>query len=115
MSDLDCGEGADVTKVFDVKFPRATALADVAAERQRQIEQEGWDAQHDDDHAAGELALAGAAYVAHDQFPSHAHDIWPWSRMWWKPTTRRRDLVKAAALIVAEIERMDRAENNGAK
>jgi hypothetical protein len=34
---------------------------------------------------------------------------WPWDLKWWKPTTPRRDLVKAAALIVAEIERLDRA------
>ncbi|MEB3421767.1 hypothetical protein VK682_24660 [Salipiger manganoxidans] len=35
--------------------------------------------------------------------------LWPWDRKWWKPTTPRRDLVKAGALIVAEIERLDRA------
>ena len=34
---------------------------------------------------------------------------WPWDREWWKPTTQRRDLVKAGALILAEIERIDRA------
>jgi hypothetical protein len=28
--------------------------------------------------------------------------------MWWKPKDRRRDLVRAAALIIAEIERLDR-------
>lgn len=35
---------------------------------------------------------------------------WPWNGRWWKPTNRRRDLIKAGALIVAEIERLDRAE-----
>lgn len=34
---------------------------------------------------------------------------WPWHRVWWKPSTRRRNLVKAGALILAEIERLDRA------
>ena len=34
---------------------------------------------------------------------------WPWHRQWWKPKNARRDLVRAAALIVAEIERLDRA------
>lgn len=29
--------------------------------------------------------------------------------MWWKPGAPRRMLIKAAALIVAEIERLDRA------
>ena len=36
-------------------------------------------------------------------------DLWPWAASWWKPKNRRRDLVRAAALIVAEIERIDRA------
>ena len=27
----------------------------------------------------------------------------------WQPTTSRRDLVKAGALVLAEIERLDRA------
>lgn len=35
-------------------------------------------------------------------------EVWPWDESWWKPTTPRRDLVKAAALILAEIERLDR-------
>jgi len=34
---------------------------------------------------------------------------WPWAEKWWKPKNERRDLVKAAALILAEIERLDRA------
>ncbi|MNC99215.1 hypothetical protein D3C83_174210 [compost metagenome] len=38
---------------------------------------------------------------------------WPWEGCWWKPTGRRRDLVKAGALILAEIERLDRAEIGG--
>jgi len=32
-----------------------------------------------------------------------------WAREWWKPKDRRRDLIRAAALIVAEIERLDHA------
>jgi hypothetical protein len=40
---------------------------------------------------------------------------WPssWSRTWWKPSGGRRDLVKACALMVAEIERRDRAQAKG--
>lgn len=40
----------------------------------------------------------------------HGAYHWPWSREWWKPKNPRRDLVKAGALIVAEIERLDRLE-----
>lgn len=88
----------------------ANAIADVAAERRRQIEAEGWTPELDDDHRSGEMALAAAAYALHSgEHVSHALVWWPWSISWWKPTDRRRDLVKAAALIVAEIERLDRA------
>ena len=41
-------------------------------------------------------------------------ELWPWLSSWWKPSTNRRDLVKAGALILAEIERLDRAEKVGA-
>jgi hypothetical protein len=39
-------------------------------------------------------------------------EIWPssWGAHWLKDTAPRRDLVKAGALILAEIERLDRAE-----
>lgn len=86
---------------------------DVLAERQRQIEAEGWTPEHDDQHEAGELARAGACYAAFAGGTGPIEEFgfrWPWSPVWWKPTTRRRDLVKAGALILAEIERLDRAE-----
>lgn len=85
------------------------ATEDVLAERQRQIMVEGWTLEHDDEHGSGELAEAGACYaIFADQqgFSTPAH--WPWDASWWKQAGRRRDLVKAAALIIAEIERLDR-------
>ncbi|TIL36198.1 hypothetical protein [Mesorhizobium sp.] len=82
-----------------------TAIADIAAERQRQIDAEGWTPEHDDDHDTGEMAQAAACYLIHDLFLG----TWPWDLVWFKPTDRRRDLVKAGALIIAEIERLDRA------
>ncbi|HBN9555356.1 TPA: hypothetical protein L3900_002577 [Pseudomonas aeruginosa] len=109
------------------------AWLDVQAERRRQITAEGWTPEHDDEHDSGELAAAGAAYALHaadhlnpysqgdggDEAPS----CWPWhdgiagrgegpektEPAWWKPSTPRRDLVKACALALAEIERLDRA------
>lgn len=35
-------------------------------------------------------------------------DGWPWADEWWKPKDRRADLVRAGALILAEIDRIDR-------
>ena len=89
------------------------AVLDVAAERRRQIETEGWTPEHDDEHAEG-LACAAACYAAGSRRLMIEGDmadieVWPWDESWWKPTTPRRDLVKAGALILAEIERLDRA------
>lgn len=86
------------------------AASDVLAERQRQISMEGWKPEHDDEHVEGQLSDAAACYAlfATDQRrPVPAH--WPWSDDWWKQRGQRRDLVKAGALIIAEIERLDRA------
>lgn len=93
-----------------------TALEDIAAERQRQIAAEGWTPEHDDKHVNGELAGAAVCYaltaVKHWGALGATKQFWPWSPDWWKPNYNRRDLVKAAALIVAEIERLDRAEKS---
>jgi len=82
------------------------AATDVLAERQRQVEAEGWTIEHDDQHRNGELATAAACYAEPKGLYNFA---WPWDREWWKPKDRRRDLVRAGALILAEIERLDRA------
>lgn len=98
---------------------RSQALLDVAAERQRQVEVERWTPSHDDQHTDGSMAQAAAAYALKAR-SDEAHEngkrirppyLWPdtWHPSWWKPKDRRRDLVRAAALIVAEIERLDRA------
>ncbi len=92
-----------------------TAVRDVLAERQRQVDVEGWTEGHDDsEHGDGTaLAQAAACYaVADPPWPDRlpiAPAEWPWSVQWWKPKDRRHNLVRAAALILAEIERMDRA------
>jgi hypothetical protein len=102
------------------------AIVDVLAERQRQIDIKGWTPEHDDEHGHGEMAGAAACYAHHvnarawvvgtthdDYAQEPSPDLWPWSEDSWKPTTPRRDLVKAAALLLAEIERRDRQEGRG--
>ena len=87
----------------------------VAAERRRQVESEGWSPAHDDTHRGNAMLHAAITYAlaaASDRSPQRLSELarrwWPWSFEWWKPITPRRDLIKAAALIVAEIERLDR-------
>ena len=82
-----------------------SVIDEIAAERKRQVEGEGFSQAHDDRQMLGELAYAAACYAKGD-----FNDAWPWAKKWWKPTTQRRNLIKAAALIVAEVERLDRAE-----
>lgn len=94
-------------------------IGDIAMERARQIEDEGWTPEHDDQHDSGELCGAAAAYALYTQTELHPSAKpsdwdgepppgWCWEAGWFKPTTPRRNLIKAAALIVAEIERIDR-------
>jgi hypothetical protein len=96
------------------------AWDDLLAERLRQVEAEGWSHEHDDKHDRGEMALAAASYAAHAVVSlrltsegSRLWDavtlVWPWAWTWWKPKDPRRDLIRAGALILAEIERIDRA------
>lgn len=92
------------------------ATEDVLAERKRQIEEEGWTEEHDDEHVSGEMAFAAAAYAVHSYAgPKMSRSIWHWTGWsigWWKPKNARRDLVRAAALLIAEIDRLDRSSSN---
>ncbi|MGU0737577.1 hypothetical protein ACSESU_13795 [Pseudomonas aeruginosa] len=92
------------------------AWLDVQAERRRQVDAEGWTPEHDDKHSHGEMARAAACYaLAGSSAPNDGTAAllvslaWPWDEQWWKPTSARRDLIKACALTLAEIERLDRA------
>jgi hypothetical protein len=101
-------------EALHIRRPLTPFMQAVIAERYRQIEQEGWSIEHDDDHERGELARAGAAYalngaiIPNESSGVVAFRLWPWSREWWKPAGFRRDLVKACALIIAEGEKHDR-------
>ena len=93
----------------------------IAAERQRQIEQEGWTPEHDDEHDGGCMAVAGACYALwaaskltaqewwRKQFAFNAQRLWQWDADWWKPKDPLRDLVRAGALIAAEIDKLQRS------
>jgi hypothetical protein len=86
--------------------------SEVVAERRRQQDAEGWTPQHDDQHDGGEMACAAAVYCISAALPGERQRAfsryWPWERGAFKPAEARRDLIRAAALIVAEIERLDR-------
>lgn len=94
------------------------AARDVIAERDRQVSDEGFTGVHDDAHTDGAMSDAAACYAycaplaADEDKRDYAEAMWPstFDPAWYKPEGRRRDLVKAAALLLAEIERLDRIE-----
>jgi len=100
----------------------------IMAERTRQIEKEGWTAEHDDnEHDRGELVRAAVCYalgnepnaiVGRDAVSiNFVKLLWPWEWKWWKPAlkNRIRNLEKAGALIAAEIDRLLRLDGSGDK
>ena len=92
-----------------------TGAEQIAAERRRQIDEEGWTEDHDAGHDNESLALAAAVYATPADrrtfaFIDNAPAMWPWHTDDFKPTpnNRVRELVKAGALIAAEIDRLQR-------
>jgi hypothetical protein len=94
----------------------------IAAERQRQIDVEGYTTEHDDGlHEFGSaLSMAAVCYATPGRYRplgggigrnSGIPALWPWRLEDWKPTPhdRVRELVKAGALIAAEIDRLNRS------
>jgi hypothetical protein len=84
------------------------AIDDIVTERRRQVEGEGCSDAHDDTLERGEIAIAAAGYATPPEFRTDPPVLWKYAACAWKPASRRRELVKAGALIVAEIERLDR-------
>lgn len=102
-----------------------TGAQRIAVERERQVGQEGWTAEHDDTHGNGDMAMAAACYAAaacyerlYVRGDAHTSDTVftdPWPRDWEDKrrkhpnrASRIRMLVKAGALLAAEIDRLQR-------
>jgi len=98
MRRIDALKDGEQARAVAVALTEGVRL--IEAERQRQINCEGWSLGHDD-HDEGELAKAAACYAIDSNFS------WPWDFKYWKPGGGRiRQLTKAGALIAAEIERL---------
>jgi hypothetical protein len=106
-----------------------TGIELIAIERARQVEKEGWTKEHDATHVHNEMAKAAACYAMpiseREKYQSYSLGEpriwfprwWPreWDvRIWWKPTPndRIKELVKAGALIAAEIDRLQTSPSN---
>jgi hypothetical protein len=112
------------TAGVSVRMPRPTmdppSVTDVLLERKRQIEELGHTAGKDDQYRSAELVRGAICYclnvVAYwgfgspfiAEFSTWMGRLWPWGHFYIKPRSPRRDLVKACALLLAEIDRLDR-------
>lgn len=136
MNDKEFRDAAEIearTPITINGFLSSGAVA-ISAERLRQIESEGWTADHDDMWQNGELLEAAAVYLDVNQgnvlriLENPSKYGWPWAVEWFKPfgqppaddprfersfptVDRIRCLEKAGALIAAEIDRLKRLEN----
>lgn len=104
------------------------AITQIAAERDRQIRQEGWTPEHDLEHSTPRgLVQAALEYTHHATLGLSAYRPaalykatpaptgWPFHPHWWKPTNPERDLIKAAALIAAAVDLMHLQEKEAHK
>lgn len=82
----------------------------VVEERLRQIDVEGYNSYHDDLYISCELTKAAACYALAPDGPHSGIPplMWPWEAKYWKPSSYKRNLVKAGALTLAEIQRAHR-------
>ena len=100
---------------------RKAIFDEILEERSKQIEKKGFSDSHDSKWSNGELARAASVYAMPHEYREYVDTgfklrpyEWPWSDDDYKPTpeNRKKELIKAAALIVAEIERLDALEEN---
>jgi hypothetical protein len=86
------------------------AIDDVANERERQIIEEDYTGEYDDGHDGGVLASAAGwgnkSHSTRGRSPCHL----AWSGVIRKPKSAYANLVRAAVLILAGLDRMDRAK-----
>lgn len=113
-----CSNCAAFRKARVRRFGAKRACMLIRNERWRQIAAEGFDAKHDDVHDDGALLRAAVMYLWHgttkaapgNRILSRTIPLgWPWEPRWWKPKGRKRNLVRAGALCLAEYDRRSRA------
>jgi hypothetical protein len=125
LNACDCNERISEVKTIiadsidELQKENMAGIGRIVRERKRQIEKEGFTAEHDDQWETGELAKAAICYLIDNH--SRLNDplllktfkaLWPFGQRWWKPTSKNRirELEKAGALIAAEIDRLLRME-----
>lgn len=114
VSEPPLASSADMGAIYAITGPAARLIL---RERMDQVEKHGFDIAHDDAHSDGEIVEGALAYVMAGAAidadrASHVPGIeashWPWSEL-FKPTDALTCYVKAAAMLMAEADRLIRA------
>lgn len=90
--------------------PVHDVLIEVARERRRQIAEKGYSSAKDDRHTDGELVEAAIWYLEEAYDMLETGISWPWPNWQTPGRTQKEAITKACALLVAEIERLDRLD-----
>jgi hypothetical protein len=119
---MHVAEGLQAERDAASLAPKQSGVEMIAAERERQVSSEGFTPEHDDWFNSGQTASLTRASMAYADVTRkqllgatqeyafcHSAAYWPWDSGWWKPSSDPiRNLVKAGALIAAEIDRLKR-------
>ncbi|MGE4298929.1 MAG: hypothetical protein AB7E47_12950 [Desulfovibrionaceae bacterium] len=112
VPDKHMARAGELAQDVEIVSPRARIVAEVLTERSRQ--EEKYPLAHDDAHDYGQLAHAMACYAVSVDltWPDGQADVWPWrdrdkDKIAAMPDRKR--LIRAVAMGLAELERMDRA------
>lgn len=103
----------------EIDIPGAISIA---RERYRQIAEKKYDAKNDDAYSwtSNPMLLAAMAYLETatyyvgalpvDYVKTAPPNYWPFERGFWKPKSPKEDLARAAALMAATMDQLDRLE-----
>ncbi|TRL39848.1 hypothetical protein [Rhizobium straminoryzae] len=109
----------EIARRLNATEGQSKAALDVLLERRRQVQDEKFSPDHDDRYQHGELERAAASYALYKCQPQGPlwwfSAVWAWPMKWFKSKSHRENLVRAAALLIAAIECIDRAEARSAK
>lgn len=90
------------------KFKEGADL--IREERRRQIEQEGYDARHDFREPLNSIIAGAISYAMCDIDQEEALAWWKWDYAFFKPKDRKRNLIRAGALIAAALDKLQYEE-----
>lgn len=83
----------------------------ITKERNRQIEEEGYNEEHDSYLSVDSFIACAISYAMCELHKQEAEKWWTWDRNYFKPKDRLRNLERAGALIAAAIDKIVKEES----